>query len=453
MVGFAVTGPNFNVTYEIDTPAAVQALQTDQTLTLILMASRLVLAVQYFAVYWWLKEFPRARRPLLIHTATSLGAALIFLGLYFSFSPSSAGNAGRGIAGWYVAFTIEIASILTASGRVNFLSFVHTPMVERLGLLTLIILGEGVIGLCGAIQKVGTQLMFTADIIGQMISAVGIIYIIWMLYYDQTEKNHVGRLRQELWTILHFPFHICILLLVEGQATLTVWLKILDVTNPLYPAAFNIPIFDPNSPVNVPPTGAALTSYITNLNSSIQATFLSFATENNPDPVSFDLEGYFEVIMGENGNATTFVNTVNTIYYQSFAGICGLFSIEAPEQDIASDESDPSGAQAVSDIVNIFYTVYTYFFVAAGLTLIVLTLLLWLGKREKYRTEIFAMAVRCLIGVGLALLALMNLPSLELNENAAIYNYIVSPWMLPTVLLSYLLGEITLELTSYSNID
>ena len=443
MVGFAVTGPNFNVTYEINTSDAVRALQTDQTLTLILMASRLILAVQYLSVYWWLKEFPRARTPLIVHAATSLGAALIFLGMYFSFSPSSPGNSGLGIIGWYVAFVFEAAIILFASGQVSFLSFIHTPMVERLGLLTLIILGEGVIGLCQSIQKVGANLSFGADIIGQIISGVGIIYFVWMLYYDQTERKRVGRLRQELWTILHFPFHICILLLVEGQATLTVWLKIQDLATPVYPAAFNIPFFL-NSNITVPPTGTALTSYVRNLNSTLQGVFQNFQSSQNPDPFPEGLNDVLTDVAAGNYNATDdFVYIINYIYYQSYSGICGLFNIEAPEKDRAGEESsDDAGAQAVNDIVNIFFTVYTYFFVAAGLTLIALTLLLRLGKREKYRTEMLGMAVRYLIGIGLALLALMNLPSLEDNDNAVIYTYINSPWMLPTVLLSYLSGKI-----------
>ncbi|MCJ1383840.1 hypothetical protein MMC17_006954 [Xylographa soralifera] len=439
MVGFAVTGPNFDVTYEVDTSDAIRALQTDQTLTLILMASRLILAVQYLSVYWWLKEFPRARTPLIIHAATSLGAALIFLGLYFSFSPSTPGNAGLGIIGWYVAFVLESAIILFASGQVSFLSFIHTPMVERLGLLTLIILGEGVIGLCQSILKVGANLSFGADIIGQMISGVGIIYFIWMLYYDQTEKKRVGRLRQELWTILHFPFHVCLLLLVEGQATLTVWLKIQDVANPVYPAAFNIPFFN-NDSITDPPTGAALTSYIISLNSTLQGVFQNFKSEQNASLIPDGVNDVLESVKQGGYNESDFIYAINWVYYQSYTGICGLFSIETPEKDSKGEEtSDDAGAQAVNDIVNIFYTVYTYFFVAAGLTLIALTLLLRLGKREKYRTEMVGMAVRYLIGIGLALLALMNLPSLENWDNAAIYTYLYSPWMLPTVLLSYLL--------------
>ncbi|MCJ1402513.1 hypothetical protein MMC11_005733 [Xylographa trunciseda] len=450
MVGFAITGPNFDVTFETDTPAAILALQTDQTLTLILMASRLILTVQYLSVFWWLKEFPRARMPLIIHAVTSLGAALIFLGLYFSFDPSSPGNAGLGIIGWYVAFAVEAAIILGASAQVSFLSFIYTPMVERLGLLTLIILGEGIIALCGAIQKVGSSLSFTGDVIGQIISGVGIIYFIWMLYYDQTEKKRVGRLRQELWTILHFPFHICILLLVEGQATLTVWLKILDLINPIYDTAFDIPYFDPNSPVDVPPRGAALTSYLTNLNSTIQAVFKGFPTADGSTSVPWQVEDALVSLMPGVDNYTYFDGNISTIYYNSFTGVCNLFQIEAPKQDLTSDNNDSSGQQSVADITNIFFTVYTYFFIAAGLTLIALTLLLRLGRREKYRTEFFVMTFRYLIGIGLALLALMNLPSLQLNnDHAAIYTYIGSPWMLPTVLLSYLLVVVVDNLVAY----
>ncbi|KAK9489858.1 hypothetical protein V1508DRAFT_426712, partial [Lipomyces doorenjongii] len=238
MVGFAVTGPQFEVVWQPGTSAADSSLKIYQILTMILMASRLILTVQYIAVYYWLKGYPKVHLPLIVHITTSFISAMIFLGLFWSFNPSRPGNAGHGIIGWYFTLAAEAFTILLASGQVRFMSFRHTPMVERLGLLTLIILGEGVIGLCGAINKVGSSLHFTSDIIGQIVSAVSIVYFIWILYSDQTEKTRVGRLRQGLWTALHLPFHICLLLVVEGQATLTVWLKIQDITNPLFNVDF-----------------------------------------------------------------------------------------------------------------------------------------------------------------------------------------------------------------------
>ena len=434
MVGFAITGPYFVVVFEPDTLSAVYALQSYQVVSLILMASRLILMVQYMVTFWWLRAHPKAFFPLVVHIVTEFVAAMIFLGLFFNFAPSSPGNTGVGIAGWYVVLTVEAVIILVVSGYIRFMSFRHTPMVERLGLLTLIILGEGIIGLCEKVGSIGYDNTFNPDVIGQIISSVGIVYFIWMLYHDQTEKKRVGRLRQELWTILHFPFHIAILLVVEGQATLTVWVKILDLSNPVYNAT-NSPIFDnafDNSAAF--PTEAALTTFANTLNATVQ-----FVYSDLGGSIDESITGAFDSLIHPQGDWGTLVDSVNNITAATFVFICENFNIEAPESSGGADGEDQ--VSAGNNIVDIFFTVFTYFFVASGLTLIFLTLLLRLGRRENYRSEMFALIFRFAMGIGLSLMALMNLPSLENFDNAAIFNYLPSPWVIPTVLICYGLGK------------
>ena len=96
----------------------------------------------------------------------------------------------------------------------------------------------------------------------------------------------------------------------------------------------------------------------------------------------------------------------------------------------------------VAGVGELFHTVFLYFFIAAGFTLIILAVLFWVGKRRKLRGEILSVLVRIFAGVGLALLALMALPSLQDVVNDSSFDiYINSPWMLPTVLLTYGVGK------------
>jgi hypothetical protein len=37
-----------------------------------------------------------------------------------------------------------------------------------------------------------------------------------MLYFDNQPKQYYGTIRQQIWSALHFPFHIGIVLVVEG---------------------------------------------------------------------------------------------------------------------------------------------------------------------------------------------------------------------------------------------
>ena len=114
-------------------------------------------------------------------------------------------------------------------------SFRHTHLVERIGLLTLIIMGEGIIGMT---KSVSTILQSSSHVgssdIGTIVAAVLLIYFIWVLYFDQIEHDRFGTIRQQIWAILHFPLHVAILLTVEGSTTLILWNIIKDLSNYLF---------------------------------------------------------------------------------------------------------------------------------------------------------------------------------------------------------------------------
>lgn len=50
-----------------------------------------------------------------------------------------------------------------------------------------------------------------------------------MIYFDWMNRKHFGSIRQEIWAFLHFPFHLAVILLVEGTAQFIVWRKVVEV--------------------------------------------------------------------------------------------------------------------------------------------------------------------------------------------------------------------------------
>jgi hypothetical protein len=446
MVGFAVVGPTFQTAWELDTPEAVAALQILQTLSLILMASRLISSAQYLSVYRFMRKNPKAHVPMLIHICTTFVCAFVFLGLYFAFNPSTPGNSGRAISGWFVTLAVEAIVLLVVSGQYRFMSFRHTPMVERLGLLTLIILGEGIIGLCEAVSKIGTSESYTSDVIGQLVAAVTIVYCMWMLYADQTEKKRVGRLRQEIWTVLHFPFHIAILLVCEGQATLTVWVKVWDMASPIL-NLLDDPIFNPiynavNTTTLPPyPSASALAAFGNNLNQTITGIYNLIYPEDQVTAYDPTYVSTYNAMIATNGTWDDLYSGAYNLTFQTFQDLCSFFEFDPEGADASGPPLDPT--DAFNGIIEIFLTVFTYFFIAAGFTLILLTILLTLGRIEKFRSELINMAFRYIVGIGLACLAFMNLPSLVNSDNPAILNYLSTPWIVPTVCICYVTGKST----------
>ena len=173
MMGIAISGPTFLPDHaSADAPQMQVNLYTLRRLSLILMCSGIILLFQYGMVVWFVRRYNRIVLPLSF-TMLTIGAGVVtFLGLYFGF----ANGESLPYIGWYVVLVLEAVGTLYIAGRWASLGFVHTHLASRVGLLTLIILGEGVIGITRAIKDViyGAQ-QVNPSIIGQIIAAVLIL--------------------------------------------------------------------------------------------------------------------------------------------------------------------------------------------------------------------------------------------------------------------------------------
>ncbi|OGE50093.1 hypothetical protein PENARI_c018G07872 [Penicillium arizonense] len=206
MVGLAIIGPEFLMEAEGWGPL--------QQLSLILMASRVVLFCQYGSTLFFAWRYRATRVPLIAVMVSLFIAAFIYLGVSFAFYRRTAYNA---YVAWYVVAVIEVGVNLALAAQWKAMSFEKTHLVERLTCLTLIILGEGIIGLTKTIVKIETfDLKFTAADIGSIISAVLVIYFVYQIYFDNVRMEPFGSVRQQLWSILHFPFHLALALMMEG---------------------------------------------------------------------------------------------------------------------------------------------------------------------------------------------------------------------------------------------
>jgi low temperature requirement protein LtrA len=78
----------------------------------------------------------------------------IFMGMSVAFQ-DQAGTTSRAIYSiWWIVMFLEGIVIITISCKWRMLSFKATHLVERMGLLTLIVIGEGAIGVTKTVAKV-----------------------------------------------------------------------------------------------------------------------------------------------------------------------------------------------------------------------------------------------------------------------------------------------------------
>lgn len=169
MVSYAVVGTKF------DPSDIANKYITFRQLSLILIISRIILIIQYGSVLFWIKGHKKAKKaitPILIQMGTFAIGALVSLGLLFTFKSTTS---GRPYLGWYAIAVLEALVVFLSSSQWRVVSFKWTNLNERCGLLTLIILGEGIIVLTKAMNNVVKGENFSPAIIAQIISAVLII--------------------------------------------------------------------------------------------------------------------------------------------------------------------------------------------------------------------------------------------------------------------------------------
>lgn len=418
MTGFAITGPGYNTHWETHQDAQ-NSIQAFQALSLILMASRLVLTFQYGVAFLLLRNYKKSHIPMAAHMGVLFTSAMLFLGMSFTFTRTSS---QRVLIGWYIIVACEALAISMISGQVSFLSFRATVIVERLGLLTLIVLGEGIIGMCEAINKIGSDNIYSSDIIGTIICSVGILYFMWMLYFDQISPDRMGTIREHFWVILHFPFHVCVILVVEGLSRLAIWRKLTEITTRLQFSFVTL--------------SARLDAkdLADQLEETLNRQLNNFTSFQGSDIMAPDFSSYYQHIEDAAGNRTLIEENLNKTFTSALTWVCNNLKVKIAEPD------DPTQEIAyLNSIYASFSTVFVYFFTFAGAFLVLLAVLFLLGKRRKLRGELLAVCVRAICGVVISCLAIMAVPSVAEREGSAYTAYMFSAWMLPTVLIVYLL--------------
>ena len=134
MVGLAVIGPQFDT--------GLLNFQTLQQLSLILMASRAVLFLQYTSTLYFSWRYRTTRLPLFCVLITLGIAVIIYLSLSFVFAHELSSIA---YIGWYVVALFEVGANIAIAGKWHVLSFKGTHLTERMTCLTLIIVSRLVI--------------------------------------------------------------------------------------------------------------------------------------------------------------------------------------------------------------------------------------------------------------------------------------------------------------------
>lgn len=293
MIGFAAVGANF----EPNKPSTDQGTFSNNSfMAILLMISRITLCVQYIVCLILLRPYKAAYAPMILTIFTTFISGAAYMATLFAFPPFTE-DAPKTYIAWYFICAVETAVTLVAAMRWRMLSFKKTHVVERMSLLTLIILGEGVIGLAEAVQMaIQSNITGNTDNItsttksfdGGLVAAVLILYFLYMLYFDWVPEDHFGTIREQIWAWFHFPLHMALVLAVEGSSQALKWRRIIQQTDELAKEFEAIDLWQHTiGPIytesNIDPNAylATLTTYLNSKNQTVESGEAYFSNQTN----------------------------------------------------------------------------------------------------------------------------------------------------------------------------
>ncbi|PVI06041.1 hypothetical protein DM02DRAFT_583701 [Periconia macrospinosa] len=214
-VGLALVGSGFN-------PAIVGQNNTNfRILCYTLLMSRFLLTVQYSVVLFFVyrERYSKLYLPLVLMVVLYATAAGIFGAMTPAFR-AAAPSAHSIYVVWYIVMGVESFGVIAISSIWRMLSFKKTHLMERMSLLTLVVIGEGAIGVTKTVSRLMGKYGLDVEGCFLVMCIICTLILIWALYFDNFPHGHYGTIRQQIWSLLHFPFQLAIVGIVEGSQQL-----------------------------------------------------------------------------------------------------------------------------------------------------------------------------------------------------------------------------------------
>ncbi|KAI0889311.1 uncharacterized protein GGS22DRAFT_153621 [Annulohypoxylon maeteangense] len=442
MIGFAEIGTSFDPDNQI--------VSIFRTMSLFLAVSRFVLFLQYATVAFQIRKYADGKRPMIFTAILHFCASMIYLGVSFRYD---LGKSSRVFLVWYIGGVIEMLMHLVFSQMSHVLTFLGTHLGERLNLLTLVILGEGCIILAKSITllvkdtfaKDASYTLWSPTLIGLVTAGTALIYIIFQIYFDWMHDEHsMSKRHQVWWTSLHLPFHIALVLLLEGTSQFVIWARIVESANSIISKILDteqkaltgnptseevseklsdliLPFLKKYQPLDVLETMKSVNETLEEI-ADMPDSFWS----SDPSPDDSMLEHYVK-------DLAELTNTMINAVYNAF----GFNPPEGQEKESLENTEFWQTAAAVASAKR-FILVYIYAFACAGIVLLFLTIMHVISKRKGWSPfNIFRTAICISISIILALLTIIAANQEAVLENARNTAFVGSSWMLPTITISY----------------
>ncbi|KAG9019442.1 hypothetical protein FRB90_002265 [Tulasnella sp. 427] len=215
---------------------------------ILLCISRLLLFAQYVRVLWYRRKSKRfSTWRFYLPAISTFIAALLFLGCFglIKDKAPSKSVAITQLSIWGLAIFVQvIAGALTPEDEEGVLRSKST-LPPRMSTLTVIILGEGLNGICDTLRNSINSLGMTKTMTGEMIAMLLVLYFMWLLYFDGFHiRSNTHKAMEDLWLWSHFPLHLSMIMLLEGIKNLFLYTNVIKAISVIQAAFVEIGQFE-----------------------------------------------------------------------------------------------------------------------------------------------------------------------------------------------------------------
>lgn len=201
-----------------------------------------------------------------------------------------------------------------------------------------------------------------AALIGVVTCAVALIYFIYQMYFDWMHSGKLSHKRQMFWVSWHLPFHVALVLLLEGANQFIAWSQALQSIKSAAQSIININYELPSSPTTEEVV-RLLNETVTDLLESyppedevaalddVERTYKSLLTL----PDSFwDVNGQ---LADNDPEMVRWLTGTRDLAQTVFDGIFASFSLAAPAEETESTDVQSATEAAYLATANKFQTV------------------------------------------------------------------------------------------------
>ncbi|KAH7312803.1 bacterial low temperature requirement A protein-domain-containing protein [Rhexocercosporidium sp. MPI-PUGE-AT-0058] len=413
------------------------ALSGFESLNMLMIISRALFSLQYLGAFFLVgRKHKPAKVPLLIISSMYAFVSAIYA-LLFKFVLLDNGKE-ESFYGYYAIIAVELATMSLVAYRYECVSFKDTHLHKRLMVLTLMILGEGIIVCAFSFAKISSKSGWSPNSFGQALCVILSIYFIYCLYFGNSGielAREFKAAKQQIYTMLHLPFHLSLALTLEGLRT---WTIIANVQYNFKKVGGYLDKAIGETP-NVYRLSELSAAQGTKIVSVVNKTIIDFGFDDT-DSWPLMQTALTKLNLAWQDDAATIAapvlgdspqtkNSVLKFYWEELIALVqneqfAANSLAIPEVQLKAAKG--SGTAEMAAYFEVFKMIFIYFFTSTALVMILLSVFrrMSIGPMDRYDT--IMINVRIVMGLMLGLLGLMGLMNSKINS------YIDSGVLLPT---------------------